>query len=252
LSFVSQKEQFMRLLLTFLLAVATPLLAAPKYVIGVEDISYLPYYTADGKEYAGFARELLDDFSKSAGVEFEYLPLPINNLFGKFLAPNSKIDFKFPDNENWAQDLKKDSKLIYSSSVADYTDGVMVTPARHSKGKDQIKKLATFRGFTAWDFLGDIKSKKIEIRENDSMTGLLQQTIKGFVDGAYVNISVARYILRNSLKKESELLFDETLPHTQSSYKLSTAKHPDLIKKFDEYLNKHKTDILQLKQKWGI
>lgn len=242
----------MRLLLAFALTLATPSFAASKYVIGVEDISYLPYYTTDGKEYSGFARELLDGFGKAANIEFEYLPLPINNLFGKFLAPNSKVDFKFPDNETWAQDLKKDFKLIYSNAVVEYTDGVMVTPARHGQGRDKIKKLATFRGFTAWDFLGDIKSGKIEIKENDSMTGLLQQTIKGFVDGAYVNISVAGYILRNSLKKESELLFDENLPHTRSNYKLSTIKHPDIAKKFNEYLEKNKTSILLLKQKWGI
>lgn len=242
----------MRYLLTFFLLLAPQSFAATKYVVGVEDISYLPYYTTDGKEYTGFARELLDDFAKSAGIELEYTPLPINNLFGKFLAPQSKIDFKFPDNENWAQDLKKDIKITYSKPVADYIDGVLVTPARHGKGKDQVKKLATYRGFTAWDFLGDIKAKKIEIKENDSMTGLLQQTIKGFVDGAYVNISVARYILKNNLKKESDLLFDEGLPHTKSSYKLSTIRHPELIKKFEEYLEKKKTDILLLKQKWGV
>lgn len=242
----------MRLLLALGLALASPSFAATRYVIGVEDISYLPYYTTDGKEYSGFARDLLDGFAKEAGIEFEYNPLPINNLFGKFLAPNSKLDFKFPDNETWAQDLKKGSKLIYSNAVVEYTDGVMVTPARHGKGKDHIKKLATFRGFTAWDFLGDIKSRKIEIKENDSMTGLLQQTIKGFVDGAYVNISVARYILRHNLKKESELLFDEGLPHTRSSYKLSTIKHPDIVKKFNEYVEKNKTNTLLLKQKWGI
>src|SRR5687767_8439475 len=90
ISLVTKEEQLMRLLLAFLVLMATSSFAGTKYVIGVEDISYLPYYTTDGKEYTGFARELFDGFSKSAGVEFEYLPLPINNLFGKFLAPNSK------------------------------------------------------------------------------------------------------------------------------------------------------------------
>lgn len=242
----------MRRILLLALLLAPQVQAAEKFVVGVEDISYLPYYTTDGKEYTGFARELLEKFAKSAQIELEFTPLPINNLFGKFLAPSSKLDFKFPDNEYWAQDLKKGIKVEYSAPVVDYTDGVLVVPAKHGKGKEQIKKLATFRGFTAWDFLDDIKAKKIEIKENDSMTGLLQQTMKGFVDGAYVNIAVARYILINNLKKDTELLFDESLPHTKSSYKLSTVKHPEVIKKFNDFLSKNKTEILILKQKWGI
>lgn len=222
------------------------------YIIGVEQIQYLPHYTYDGQEYSGFSRELFDMFAKDKGIAFQYRILPINRLFKEFLADKSQLDFKFPDSPMWKQDLKKDIKVNYSDSVVSYIDGVMVTPENLGKGKDKLKQLGTARGFTAWDYLDDIKKKEVKIVENNSFAGLLKQVIAGRVDGAYINIAVAHYQLKYVLSKTGALVFDKDLPHTKSSYYLSSVKHPELIKDFNKFMKSKAGDIAVLKQKFGV
>lgn len=250
----------MKLLKPFLL-VSALLLAIPsqtfanqkKYVIGVERIQYLPYYTYDTDEYSGFARELFDMFAKDEGISFEYKVLPVRRLFKDFLkGKNSPLDFKFPDHKYWKKDLKEGKGVKYSNPVIGYIDGVMVLPKNIKKGKPDLKTLGTARGFTPWDYLGDIKNKTIKVSENNSFTGLLNQAINGRIDGAYINISVAEHNLANIIKNPGKLVFNASLPHTKSAYHLSSTKHPDMIKKFDDWMKKNEGSIASLKQKWKL
>jgi ABC-type amino acid transport substrate-binding protein len=222
------------------------------YTIGVERIHYLPYYTYEGAEYSGYARDLFDMFAEHAGVSFEYKILPVERLFDNFLNKKDRLDFKFPDNPMWRQDLKKGKKVTYSKSIAPYIDGVMVRPKNIGKGKKALKVLGTARGFTPWDYLGDLKKGKMRKQENNSFTGLIKQAIAGRVDGAYINIAVATYQLKHVLHKTGSLIFDNSLPHTNSHYLLSSIQHPEMIKKFDQFLKEKASDIAVLKQKYGI
>lgn len=68
------------------------------FSVGVENLQYLPLHTVDSSNrYGGFAREVLDAFAAQQGYRFEYVPLPINRLYSRFLAERS-LDFKYPDN----------------------------------------------------------------------------------------------------------------------------------------------------------
>ncbi|SMF49858.1 substrate-binding periplasmic protein [Pseudobacteriovorax antillogorgiicola] len=225
---------------------------AKHFVVGVERIQYLPQYTHDAGEYGGFARQFLDMWAKDNNHTVEYKILPISRLFKELLKPNSELDFKYPDNSYWQQDMKKGKNVTYSDAVVDYIDGVVVTPGNMGKGKQALKKLGTARGFTAWDYLGDIKSKAITVKENNSFAGLLKQVISGRVDGAYINIAVARYHLANQLKQPGAVVFDPNLPHTKSAYHLSTIKHPKVLEDFNKWMKKNQGDVAALKQKWGV
>ncbi|WP_445945097.1 hypothetical protein [Shewanella sp.] len=99
---------------------------AREFVIGVEDIEYYPIYAKRDGDYAGFARELFDAFGAANGHSFQYKPLPIKRLFSDFLG--NKLDFKFPDSPYWQTDMKADKNVIYSASVLEYIDGVLVPP----------------------------------------------------------------------------------------------------------------------------
>ena len=236
------------------LSVSTTALAEKKtsYAIGVERIMYLPQWAHDNQKYIGFARDFFDFFATENNIGFQYKVLPIKRLFYEFLSEKSTLDFKFPDHPNWKSEMKKGANIVYSDPILHYIDGVVVLPKNKGKGLKNLKVLGTAMGFTPWDYLGHIKSKKIRLHENRSFTGLLEQVINGRIDGAYINITVSDYHLREIMKRPGALVFDPGLPHTKDSYHLSTKTQPQLIKKVNTFLKQKKKEIEVLKGKFGI
>lgn len=232
------------------LVTAASLSYGQTYTIGVEDIDYYPLYAYRNGSYQGFAQEVLTKFADSKGYTFQFKPFPVVRLINYFVE--GKVDFKFPDNENWAGDAKKGINEVYSDAVVPYTDGVMVLPANKGKGTAALKKLGTVRGFTPWDYLSLIKSGAVVAKEASSLESLIQQTIHGRVDGAYFNTIVASYYLANVKKQAGALVFDDTLPHTSSTYKLSSHKHPKVIEEFNQFLVDESPWVRQLEKKYGI
>ena len=217
-------------LLTFLPAVAS----AQTLTVGVEDLGYRPYFYSENGQYKGAAREILDAFAQKAGLELKYEILPVKRLYKGFLG--GTLDFKFPDNPNWKSKEKEGLPICYSQPMLEFTDGVIVRPENLGRGLDALKVLGTVLGFTAWGYLDLVDSGKIRLLENASFSGLLEQTIEGRVDGAYINRAVADYQLNNVLRQPEALVFDPGLPHVEDGYRISSTKHPDLIKRFDQFL----------------
>lgn len=222
-----------------------------EFVIGVENIKYYPIYNWDGKNYTGYAKDLLDSFAAKKGYTFKYMALPVARLFNDFLNGNT-LDFKFPDNPNWSSDMKKDKNLIYSKSIVEYIDGVIVHPDRKGLGVDNLKILGTVMGFTAWEYLDSVSSKSISLKESTDINGVLQQTMNKHIDGAYVNVTVAEYTLNEVLKKPKGLIFDDKLPYTKSSYFISSIKHPQIIEEFNKFLESNKAEVNKLKAKYKV
>ncbi len=233
-----------------LLCCTTTLSHAETYTVGVENIDYYPLYAEKDGQYVGLAREILDKFAEKSGHTFQYKPFPIVRLT-KTYAEGS-LDLKFPDNPHWGQDDKKGKSVTYSDSVIEYTDGVMVLPGNLDKGVDAVKKLGTVRGFTAWDWLGLIKSGSVAVKEASNLNALIQQALSGRVDGAYFNVGVANYYLDKEMKQKGALVFDNSLPHTSDSYFLSSIKHPDLIKAFNLFLIDEAGWISATKKKYAL
>lgn len=222
-----------------------------RYVIGVEDLQYYPlwYYDRSKDEYTGFARTLLDAFAKSAGYSFEYRPYPIKRLMKTLIRGD--IDFKFPDNPYWAQDVKGDAPIAYSEPAIDYIDGVFVRPDHVGKGEQSIKTLGSVLGFTPWDWLDKIHAGDVNLKEMPSFDSLIQQAVTGRVDGAYVNAAIVRYHLKVA-GREDALVFDRDLPHTQSHYLLSTVKHPDIIEEFNRWMAENQDILDAMKAEFDI
>ena len=223
---------------------------AKVFKIGVENSQYYPHYTTDNGNYQGFARDVLDAFAKSKGYVFEYKPVPVNRLFSYLI--NGSVDFKYPDNEFWQGDLKKNLNLVYSDPVVDYVDGVVVLAANKGKGKANLKNLGTMRGFTVWEYLDDIKAGTIKLNENDDMVALINQTLIGRVDGVYSNVAVMGYLMREKVKQPAAIVYDPDLPHTKGSYKLSSIKYPAVVKEFNEFLVVNKALVKKLKDQYQI
>ena len=223
---------------------------AEKYVIGVEDLEYYPIYAKREGEYAGFARELLDMFADASGHTFEYKILPIKRLYNDFL--DQKFDLKFPDSSYWQADAKKGKNVIYSDPVLEYIDGVLVAPGNLGKGLSNLKTLGSPRGFSPYEYLDDVKAKKISLKEGNTLKSLLKMAESNRIDGVYFNIIVARYFLEHTTFNDDLVIFDKGLPHTRAHYHLSTIKHPELMKQFNDFLANNKAEVATLKAKYNV
>jgi polar amino acid transport system substrate-binding protein len=227
------------------LFIPSSLVAQNKIIIGVEDIQYLPYYQSEKGVFSGFARDLFDAFARENNLEVIYRPMSIRRLHKALVE--EKIDLKFPDNPNWNSAVKQGVNIEYSASVVAYTDGVMVKALGN-----EIKRLGTIKGFTPWAWLDQIKQKQVALYENPNFTGLLQQVFLDRLDGAYINVDVARYTLKNILKREGELQFDNSLPYDKGRYYASTRSNPELVVRLNSWLKEQKQEVDKLKKHWQI
>lgn len=223
---------------------------ADNLIIGVENIDYFPIYQYSNGQYSGAASDILNKFAQLNNHTITYKSYPITRLNKNYI--NGTVDFRFPDNGYWAQDLKKGYDIKYSEPVISFIDGVMVTPANKGKGIDKLKKLGIVRGFTAWDYLDLIKDGSVEIKDANNLESLIKLASNRRNDGAYFNIDVATYYLNNTLKAPDSLVFDPDLPHTKSSYSLSSFKHPQVIEQFNQFLIEQADWIKTVKEKYQV
>ncbi|MBF0442572.1 MAG: transporter substrate-binding domain-containing protein [Oligoflexales bacterium] len=219
------------------------------FTIGVEDIDYYPHYKSEKGVYSGYAEEVLTKFAKSRGYDFKYVPLPVTRLFRNFLT-TQEVDFKYPDNPYWSAEMRK-SKVYYSKSVVDYKEGVAVLPKNQGKGLTSLKKMGIVHGFTAFEYLDKIKAGEIKVEENDSFSGLLQQAVRERIDGAYSEVGVLNYFNKEVFKKPV-LVFDDSLPHLQSSFFLSSIKYPEVIEEMNKFLVEEKKFVEEMKRKYSL
>ncbi|WP_341665957.1 transporter substrate-binding domain-containing protein [Vibrio sp.] len=218
-------------------------------VIGVENIDYYPIYFIKSGEYAGYARELLDHFAKEYNHTITYRPLPIIRLFQELV--DQKIDLKFPDNPNWGGKFKKESTVSYSQSTLSYIDGIMVTADK--LGQTKLKTLGIMRGFTPYAVIDEVNQGAIKVKEFNSIKTLISIFLnRNDVEGIYFNVAIASYTMRSLGIDDEMIAFDSSLPHINGDYFLSTVKHTDIIKEFDEFLEKNSSFVEKLKEKYSL
>lgn len=235
-------------LIAALLAAATPAMAE-ELTVGVENLQYLPHYTVENGEYAGFGRAVLDAFAADTGHTLVYEPLPVNRLFKGLVE--GKVDLKYPDNSYWSTDLKDGKNVVYSEPVVTYVDGVNVLPERVGQGAENIETLGLVTGFTAWAWKDRIDSGASRRSENADFEALVKQTLAGRVDGAYANTAVVAYQL-DRMGQDGALVFDADLPHTRDTYHLSTTTHPEVIEEFNAWMAANPEKLAELKAEYGV
>lgn len=225
--------------------------APSAYVIGVEDIQYLPHYSYENGRYKGFGAELLNAFAAHKGYHFVYQARPVKRLFSEYLQDN-KFDFKYPDNEYWQFEQKQHINIAYSEAIAQYTDGVMILAQAKRGDIEALKILGTIRAFTPWSYLDLIAANKISVHESNTSRALLQMALLNRINGAYLNVDVANYQLQTIFKQPGALVFDPKLPHIKSNYHLSSIKHPHMVLQFNQFLKQKKAMINELKKRYKI
>ncbi|HJW26265.1 MAG TPA: transporter substrate-binding domain-containing protein [Rhodocyclaceae bacterium] len=231
---------------------AAPCAAAPEkiYVVGVENTDYYPIYRMEKGTYTGYAREVLDAFAKARGYRFEYRAFPVPRLFAHFFQ--GEVDFKFPDNPYWQADLRRGSNIVYSASVLTYIDGAMVRADRADAGIEDIKTLGIVSGFTPWAWREPIARGQVLVRENTEIGALAEQVVARRLDAAYGSVAVMNYRLDHVLKSPGALVFNPKLPYSKDHYFLSTLKHPEVIREFNDWLRNNQGLVRTLKARYGV
>ncbi|MCP1622172.1 substrate-binding periplasmic protein [Pseudomonas nitroreducens] len=224
---------------------------AQTYVVGVENLAFSPHYSTDAQgNYQGFAREVLDLFASTGGNTLEYRPLPVDALLPALLS--GQVDFKYPDNPNWAPEQKAGKTLRYSQPVTQYVDGVLVAPERLGQGVGALKTLALVDGWTPRGYEQPVQAGHIALAPSADLKQMIHTALKKQADGVYFNVVVATFYLDNIRAKPGALVFDPSLPHTRSAFHLSTLKHGELIERFDRFLLDHAKEVAALKLKYGV
>ncbi|OBY91023.1 hypothetical protein A6723_020655 [Pseudomonas sp. AU11447] len=238
-----------------LASILSPVISAPvvaqTYVVGVENLPFAPHYSTDAQgNYQGFARDVLDLFASSSGISLEYRPLPVDALLPALLS--GEVDLKYPDNPDWAPEQKAGKTLRYSQPVTQYVDGVLVAPERLGQGIGALKRLALVEGWTPRGYEAPIQAGQISLAPSADLRQMVHTALKKQADGAYFNVVVATYYLDNIRAKPGALVFDPSLPHTRSTFHLSTVKQGELIQRFDRFLVDHAKEVAALKAKYGV
>jgi hypothetical protein len=218
--------------------------------VGVERIDYPPYGSFRHGDYEGYARDLLDSFAIEYGYTMVYVALPVKRLYQEFLETRD-LDLKFPDAPDWHPSRRKGLNIVYSDPACSYTDGILVKPENLGKGMGAIRTLGILAGFKPWLLDPPISPKSIKVSENASISGLLAKGLVGRVDGVYANMEAARHLL-TAMGRRDQLVLDPDLPHVTGSYRLSTIKHPRVLREFDEFLQNRSELVDSLKKKHGL
>ncbi len=239
----------------FALSLAVLLLAGTAHagqilLIGVENQQYQPLYTYEKGIYKGFARELFDAFAQDRGYRVEYRALPVPRLYASFLA--GELDFKFPDNASWKQDLRIGKQIHYSAPVLASIDGTSVLPDRMRVPADKIRRLGTLSGFTPWAWMDRLRTGNTTLSENTRLDALVLQALADRVDGVYANVAVINYQLDHVLKQPGALVFNPSLPFSRDYYHLASIKHPQILLEFNAWQKANRDRIALLKRKFGV
>ena len=196
-----------------------------------------------------FFKEVMDTYGCQKGHTFKYVEYPLSELTKALWE--GKIDFRYPDNPAWLVNGNFKNNIFYSVDVITFIEGLMVTSARAGTSIDTIRSIGTIKGYTPWPYVDRIKRKLVQHREFESAYYLIKNVSDGVIDAAFVNVSVAEAILRET-DLEGTLIFARHLPYLELDSTLSTRYHRSIIQDFSDYLLRSRGQLAALKQKYLI
>lgn len=235
--------------LLLLLAIPVLEVGARTYTIGTQNIDYYPHYAFTGKRQT-FATAVFIEFARVSGHKFEFVPLPTKRLHRQFFQKKS-LDFLYPDNNRWTNRLKRDVKVRYSLAVVEMLSGTLVRPENQYLAADKIKTIATVRGFTPAKWLSRQASGQVEVFETSSANAAIRLSLLGRTQATDVDYTVAQYQL-DAMDRPDSLVLNKKMPNIQVAFHLSTIKHPQLLREFNDFVRHHQPLLRRLKRKYGI
>jgi len=225
--------------------------STPKLSVGVESVENLPfYYTDDNGQYQGFVSDLIKLFADTIEVELVFDSFPIKRLFHELIQ--SSIDIKVPDNPKWQAELKKGVDIIYSDSFLSIRVGLVGFNGHVDTAFTEITNVSLPLGYTLVG-LSEHQKNSFGIAHTNSIESCIKMVIKKRSMGCYANLAALRYYVRHKFPEQLDKVFVyRYFPEQIGTYHLSTSSRPDIIKKFNHFLNSHKAAVNTLKKQYGL
>lgn len=225
-------------------------LQAKTYVIGIEQLDYYPHYDFKSAQPRGYFFDLIQLYSKWSGDDFVFKALPVKRLYKDSIE---LTDFVYPDNKAWQPHLEIDPSITkhYSAPVIYTLGATLVLPQKQQMLLSDFKVLANIHGFSPTRWLELKKQHKFKILDVPDAESALRMAIRGRVDAANVEYNVALYHMEQ-MKLSKALVMAEHLPFSNLAFHLSSQKHPEQIRRFNQFLIEKQDQIQQLKQRYGL
>lgn len=220
--------------------------------VGIESHDYLPYFRAQaGQPVEGYAVDMLQRFAAEQNLTLELLPLPLNRLHHDLLNTEN-LDMIFPDNPQWSRELKGDRRLHYSHAAINVVDASMVLQEQLGNGPAAVKRLGTVRGFTPQAWQAQVDSGAVQLLEANNIAGLIRMALRGRIDALYANPEVVRLQLQRMGESTERLHADPALPFQRTSFHLSTLNKPELLHRFNQFLEQHAAELAVLRARYNL
>ncbi|MEL0646808.1 amino acid ABC transporter substrate-binding protein [Pseudoalteromonas agarivorans] len=225
-----------------------------KYVVGVENIEYLPFY--DGsmttmQVYTGFSRALLELFAKQNNIQFEFYTLPIPRLYKEFVE-HQRVDFKYPDNPNWQKPYKVKQQVSINYSQDSIVPHTGIASLKENISLSDCKIIGKVRGFTLQGIPSLTNSGNVRIVESESVLDMIYLLYKERINCIYISHNVLTYNIKEFFDVVAPVYFQHHLPIAKQAYKLSSVNYPEVVHKFDIFLKENTEEINALKRKHHI
>jgi len=223
------------------------------YLVGVEEVSYPPFYDFDARDSKhirpSYTRDLLCHFFETHHIPYRFVALPIKR-FDKWYIENN-IDFKFPDNKRWRVGADASLPIIFSQPVLKLTAGTYVLKKHETISKEEVKTLITITGFSPTLWVDSIADGTVKLREENTAMSIVKHILYGNVVATNIDQNVICHTLRQ-LKKSCDIVLAKNIEHEHYYYHFSTIKHPKVLALFDQFLLNNQPFIANLKSKYKI
>lgn len=222
---------------------------ADTYIVGAQNIEYSPYYNFSSPHEKGLGWAILEAFSKHSGHQFIYLSMPVKRL--QIELKKGNVDFVFPDNPRWSDQITHSLNKTYSLPLVDTFAVTLVKPKNKGKGISYVSKLIIPDGFTTAKWKTQISENTVSVVGVSSVHEGLLLLDNEKADAMDVDYNVAQRILRR-YPNIGQFTADLTLPHNTVSFSISTLKYPSIIEEFNTFLHSNSQAIDEIKDKYGI
>ena len=228
---------------------SSPFISADTYIVGAQNIEYYPYYNFSSDHEKGLGWAILEAFSKQSGHRFVYLSMPVKRL--QIELKKGNVDFVFPDNARWYDQITHSLNKVYSEPLAETFAVTLVKADNLGKGITYITKLATPDGFSPVKWEQQIKNGTVKVTGVNSIFDGLNLLQSDKVDALDVEYNAAKNVARR-FPQMGPFAADLTLPHNVVSFSLSTLRHPEIIAELNTFILSESESINKIKAKYGI
>lgn len=97
-----------------------------------------------------------------------------------------------------------------------------------------------------------INNGTIRVYQEDSFSKVIGLGMTGHYDAIYASPIVINYYLDEVVHKPGALVFDRKLPFESNDFSLSSIRQGEVIKQFNEFLEKNQPLIIELKRKYRL